>query len=108
MVKLEGAIKEIGVWAVKLNLEHDIETEVKVAVIRARRKSSLAQDTVPRSSPRRDGSDVCRSPFEDRSGYSGCVLFTDGSFQSEIRLVETNDLMPARRDDAWNGPDIRR
>ncbi len=38
MVRLEGAIKEIGVWAVKLNLGHEIETEVKVAVIRAQEK----------------------------------------------------------------------
>jgi large subunit ribosomal protein L9 len=33
MVKMEGHIKETGVWAVKLNLGYDIETELKVAVI---------------------------------------------------------------------------
>jgi large subunit ribosomal protein L9 len=38
MVRLEGAIKETGVWGVKLNLGFDIETEVKVAVIRAQEK----------------------------------------------------------------------
>jgi large subunit ribosomal protein L9 len=34
MVRLEGLIKETGLYAVKLNLGYDIETEVKVAVIR--------------------------------------------------------------------------
>ena len=33
MVRLEGPIKECALYAVKLNLGHDIETEVKVAVI---------------------------------------------------------------------------
>ena len=33
MVKIEGAIKELGLYAVKLNLGYDIETEVKVAVV---------------------------------------------------------------------------
>lgn len=33
MVRVEGAIKEAGLYAVKLNLGYDIETEVKVAVI---------------------------------------------------------------------------
>jgi len=33
MVRLEGPIKETGVYAVKLNLGYDIETEVKVAVV---------------------------------------------------------------------------
>jgi large subunit ribosomal protein L9 len=33
MVALEGHIKEAGVYAVKLNLGHGIEAEVKVAVI---------------------------------------------------------------------------
>ncbi|HKB39088.1 MAG TPA: 50S ribosomal protein L9 [Gemmataceae bacterium] len=39
MVKLEGGpIKEVALYAVKLNLGYDIETEVKVAVIRAQEK----------------------------------------------------------------------
>jgi large subunit ribosomal protein L9 len=33
MVRLEGPIKECALYAVKLNIGHDIETEVKVAVI---------------------------------------------------------------------------
>ena len=33
MVKLEGAIKEIGLYEVNLNLGHEIETKVKVAVM---------------------------------------------------------------------------
>lgn len=33
MVRMEGSIKETGLWAVKLNLGYDIETEVKVAVV---------------------------------------------------------------------------
>jgi large subunit ribosomal protein L9 len=33
MVRLEGPIKECALYAVKLSLGHDIETEVKVAVI---------------------------------------------------------------------------
>jgi large subunit ribosomal protein L9 len=33
MVKIEGAIKELGLYAVKLNLGFEIETEVKVAVV---------------------------------------------------------------------------
>src|SRR6478735_9960452 len=32
-VRLEGHLKEMGLYAVKLNLGFDIETEVKVAVI---------------------------------------------------------------------------
>jgi large subunit ribosomal protein L9 len=38
MVRLDGAIKETGVWGVKINLGFDIETEVKVAVIKAQEK----------------------------------------------------------------------
>jgi large subunit ribosomal protein L9 len=38
MVRMEGHIKEVGVYAVKLNLGYDIETEVKVAVIKAQDK----------------------------------------------------------------------
>jgi large subunit ribosomal protein L9 len=39
MVKLEGGvIKETGLYAVKLNLGHDIEAEVKVAVIKPQEK----------------------------------------------------------------------
>jgi large subunit ribosomal protein L9 len=34
MVRLEGPIKEIAIYAVKLQLGHDIETEVKVVVVR--------------------------------------------------------------------------
>jgi len=34
MVKLEGPIKEMGLYEVNLNLGHDIETKVKVAVIK--------------------------------------------------------------------------
>src|SRR5262249_32354925 len=34
MVKLEGPIKEMGLYEVNLNLGHEIETKVKVAVIR--------------------------------------------------------------------------
>jgi len=37
-VKLEAPIKEVGLWAVKLNLGHDIEAEVKVLVTRAQAK----------------------------------------------------------------------
>ena len=33
MIRLEGAIKETGIYAVKLNLGYDIETELTVAVI---------------------------------------------------------------------------
>jgi len=33
MVRIEGPIKETGVYAVKLNLGYEIETEVRVAVI---------------------------------------------------------------------------
>jgi len=33
MVKLQDPIKETGLFAVKINLGHDIETEVKVAVV---------------------------------------------------------------------------
>jgi large subunit ribosomal protein L9 len=38
MVRLEGPIKETGLYAVKLNLGYDIEAEVKVAVIKAQEK----------------------------------------------------------------------
>jgi large subunit ribosomal protein L9 len=38
MVKLEGPIKETGLYAVKLNLGYEIETEVKVAVIKTQEK----------------------------------------------------------------------
>jgi len=38
MVRMDGVIKETGLFAVKLNLGYDIETEVKVAVIRAQDK----------------------------------------------------------------------
>ncbi len=39
MVHLEGgAIKETGLYAVKLNLGHELETEVKVAVIKSQAK----------------------------------------------------------------------
>jgi large subunit ribosomal protein L9 len=34
MVRMEGPIKELAVYAVKLNLGYDIETEVKVLVVR--------------------------------------------------------------------------
>ena len=34
MVRLEGPIKETGLYAVKLNLGYEIETEVKVAVVK--------------------------------------------------------------------------
>lgn len=34
MVRLEGPIKELALYAVKLNLGHGIETEVKVFVVR--------------------------------------------------------------------------
>jgi large subunit ribosomal protein L9 len=38
MVRLEGSIKETGLYGVKLNLGFDIETEVKVAVIKVQEK----------------------------------------------------------------------
>jgi large subunit ribosomal protein L9 len=38
MVKLEGPIRECALFAVKLNLGHDIESEVKVAVVRQQEK----------------------------------------------------------------------
>src|SRR5947209_5825733 len=38
MVKLEGPIRECAVFGVKLNLGHDIESEVKVAVVRVQEK----------------------------------------------------------------------
>lgn len=38
MVRLDEPIKETGLFAVKLNLGFEIETEVKVAVIRAQEK----------------------------------------------------------------------
>ena len=34
MVRLEGPIKEAALYAVKLHLGYDIETEVKVLVVR--------------------------------------------------------------------------
>ena len=39
MVRLEGPIKECALYAVKLNLGHEIETEVKVLVVRQQDKS---------------------------------------------------------------------
>ena len=38
MVRLEGPIRECAVYAVKLNLGHEIETEVKVLVVRQQEK----------------------------------------------------------------------
>src|SRR5438067_4600978 len=38
MVKLEGPIRECALYSVKLNLGHDIESEVKVAVVRQQEK----------------------------------------------------------------------
>jgi large subunit ribosomal protein L9 len=38
MVRLEGPIKETGLYLVKLNLGHDIESEVKVAVVNTQEK----------------------------------------------------------------------
>jgi len=38
MVRLEGHIKDMGLYAVKLNLGYDIETEVKVAVVAVQQK----------------------------------------------------------------------
>jgi large subunit ribosomal protein L9 len=38
MVRLEGAIKECALYAVKLNLGYDIETDVKVLVVRQQEK----------------------------------------------------------------------
>jgi large subunit ribosomal protein L9 len=38
MVRLEGPIKEVALYAVKLHLGHDIETEVKVLVVRPAEK----------------------------------------------------------------------
>ncbi|HEV3203913.1 MAG TPA: 50S ribosomal protein L9 [Gemmataceae bacterium] len=38
MVKLEGPIKECALFAVKLNLGHEIETEVKVLVVKPQEK----------------------------------------------------------------------
>jgi large subunit ribosomal protein L9 len=38
MVKLEGPIRECALFGVKLNLGHDIESEVKVAVVRVQEK----------------------------------------------------------------------
>jgi large subunit ribosomal protein L9 len=37
MVRLEGLIKETGLYAVKLNLGYEIETEVKVAVVKSQK-----------------------------------------------------------------------
>jgi len=37
MIRLEGPIKETGLYAVKLNLGYEIETEVKVAVIKSQK-----------------------------------------------------------------------
>src|SRR6516225_12103831 len=39
MVRLEGPIKECALYAVKIHLGHDIETEVKVLVVRQEEKS---------------------------------------------------------------------
>jgi large subunit ribosomal protein L9 len=36
MVKLEGAVKEVGVYEIKLNLGYEIDTAVKVGVIPAK------------------------------------------------------------------------
>jgi large subunit ribosomal protein L9 len=38
MVRLEGPIKECALYAVKLNLGHDIECEVKVLVVKQQEK----------------------------------------------------------------------
>jgi large subunit ribosomal protein L9 len=38
MVRLEGPIKECALYAVKINLGYDIETEVKVLVVRQQEK----------------------------------------------------------------------
>lgn len=38
MVRLEGPIKECALFAVKLNLGYDVETEVKVAVVKQQDK----------------------------------------------------------------------
>src|SRR4029077_4525763 len=38
MVRLEGPIKECALYAVKLNLGYDVESEVKVLVIRQQEK----------------------------------------------------------------------
>jgi large subunit ribosomal protein L9 len=38
MVRLEGPIKECALFAVKLHLGHDIESEVKVLVVRQQEK----------------------------------------------------------------------
>jgi len=38
MVRLEGPIKECALYAVKLNLGHDIESEVKVFVVKQQEK----------------------------------------------------------------------
>lgn len=38
MVRLEGPIKECALYAVKLNLGHDIESEVKVLVVKQQEK----------------------------------------------------------------------
>jgi large subunit ribosomal protein L9 len=38
MIRLDGHIKETGLYAVKLNLGYEIEAEVKVAVIKAQEK----------------------------------------------------------------------
>jgi large subunit ribosomal protein L9 len=38
MVRLEGPIKECALYSVKLNLGHDIESEVKVLVVRQQEK----------------------------------------------------------------------
>jgi len=44
MVKLEGPIKETGLFAVKLNLGHDIDCELKVMVVPTGEKGSLISD----------------------------------------------------------------
>ena len=38
MVRLEGPIRECALFAVKLNLGYDIETEVKILVVKQQQK----------------------------------------------------------------------
>ncbi len=38
MVRLEGPIRECALYAVKLNLGYDIETEVKILVVKQQDK----------------------------------------------------------------------
>ncbi|MFQ3593077.1 MAG: hypothetical protein SNJ82_07790 [Gemmataceae bacterium] len=37
MVRMDSHIKEVGLYAVKLNLGFDIETEVRVGVLKSQR-----------------------------------------------------------------------